>query len=76
VEEYLSLLNKIERRMMGFNKMLSYDGSLILANSVLTALPTYYLCIFKKPLVVIEQIDKYRKHLIWDRGDINRKGAA
>jgi hypothetical protein len=26
--------------------------------------------------MVIEQIDVYRKHCLWDRGDINRKGGC
>jgi hypothetical protein len=76
VEEYFPLLNKIGRKMMGFNKLLSYDGCLILVNSVLSALPTYYLCTFKLSPAIIEQIDKYRKHLLWDKGDINRRGGC
>jgi hypothetical protein len=47
-----------------------------LVNLVLYALTTFYLCSFKLPVAVIEQIDKYRKHFLWDRGDVNRKGGC
>jgi hypothetical protein len=76
VEDYLPLLNRIDSRMMGFNTMLSYDGRLILVNSVLSSLPTFYLSTFKIPAGVIDQIDCYRKHVLWDSGDINRKGGC
>jgi hypothetical protein len=47
-----------------------------LVNLVLYALTTFYLCSFKLPVAVIEQIDKYREHFLWDRGDVNRKGGC
>lgn len=61
---------------MGLNKLLSYAGRLILVNSVLSSLPTFYLCTLKLPVGVIQQIDCYRKHYLWDKGDINRKGGC
>lgn len=76
VEEYLPLVSKVERRMMGLYKLLRYSGRLLLVNSVLSSLPTYYLCTLKIPLGTIDQVDKYRKHLLWDRGDVNRKGGC
>jgi hypothetical protein len=76
VEEFFPLVNKIERRMMGMSKMLSYQGKLILINSVLSALPTFYMCALKIPISILEQVDKYRKHSLWNKGDVNRKGVA
>ena len=55
--------------------MLSYQGRLILFNSVFSALPTFYMCSLQIPPPLIEQIDKYRKHCLWSGGDINRKGS-
>lgn len=57
-------------------KMLSYQGRLVLVNSVFTALPTFYMCSLLIPPTVIDQIDKYRKHRLWSGGDINRKGTC
>jgi hypothetical protein len=70
---YSPLLNKIEKRLCGVNKFLSYNGRLILVNSVFSALPTFYMCSLKIPPQVIKQIDCYRKHCLWSKGDINRK---
>lgn len=75
IQDFTSLTSRIERRLGGFNKMLSYHGKLVLVNSVLSALPTYYMCTLQPPPLV-EKIDRYRKHCIWSDGDINRKGTC
>jgi hypothetical protein len=76
IQEFTPLLSKIERRLCGINKFLSYDGRLILVNSMLTALPTFYMCSLKLPPQIVKQIDIYRKHCLWSKGDINRKGTC
>jgi hypothetical protein len=76
IQEYSPLLNKIKRRLSGVSNFLSYNGRLILVNSVFSALPTFYMCSLKLPLQVIKQIDVYRKHCLWSKGDINRKGSC
>jgi hypothetical protein len=48
---------------MGLNKLLSYYGRLTLVNSILSALPTFYMCSLKIPIRIIEYVDKYRKHV-------------
>jgi len=76
LQEFSPLLSRIEKRLTGVSKMLSYNGRLILVNSVLSALPTFYMCSLKIPPQVIKQIDIYRKHCLWSKGDINRKGSC
>jgi hypothetical protein len=76
VQDFLPLISRIERRLMGLNTFLSYAGRLVLMNSVLSSLPTFYLCTLKLPISVIEQIDKYMKHFLWDKGDINIRGGC
>jgi hypothetical protein len=44
-----------------------------MVNSVLSALPTFYMCTLKLPPSIVKQIDKYRKHCLWRGGDINAK---
>jgi hypothetical protein len=61
---------------MGLNKLLSYQGRLILVNSILSALATFYMCTFKMPMSILEQVDKYRKHYFWNRCDVNKKGGC
>jgi hypothetical protein len=62
VEDFLPFLNRIERRMLGLNRLLSYQGRLIIVNSILSALPTFYMCSLKMPTSILDQADKYRKH--------------
>jgi hypothetical protein len=64
LQEFSPLLTRIERRLFGISKFLSYHGRLILINSVLSALPTFYMCSLKLPPQVIQQIDIYRKHCL------------
>lgn len=56
--------------------MLSYQGRLVLVNSVFSALPTFYMCSLQIPPQVFDQIDKYRKHCLWSGGDIHKKGSC
>jgi hypothetical protein len=62
--------------MIGLTKLLSYHGRLILVDSILSALPTFDTCAFKMPISILEQVDKYRKHCLWNRGDVNKKGGC
>ena len=54
---------------------LSYQGRLVLVNSVFTAMPTFFMCSLILPPQVIKQSDRYRKHCLWSEGDINKKGS-
>jgi hypothetical protein len=54
VEEFLPLLQRIEGRMMGLSKLLIYQGRLTLVNSVLSELPTFYMCDLKIPVSIFE----------------------
>jgi hypothetical protein len=76
IQDFSPLLNRIERRMSGFSRLLSYDGRLILVTFVLSVLPTFYMCSLKIPPQVVRQIDIYRKHYLWSKGDINRKASC
>jgi hypothetical protein len=76
IQDFFPLLNKIEKRLCGVGKFLSYHGRLILINSVFTALPIFYMCCLKIPPQVIKQINVFRKHCLWSKGDINRRGSC
>lgn len=74
VRDYAPLLCRIERRLSASSLFLSYAGRLQLINSVISSLPTYYLCSLKLPVAVIEAIDKYRKDCLWRGCDFKKKG--
>jgi hypothetical protein len=63
----------VERRLASSSQFLSYAGRLQLINSVLSSLPTYYMCSLKLPVTVIEVIDKYRKNCLWRGKEFNQK---
>jgi len=48
VQDFCPLLNRIERRLSGFNRLLSYDGRLILVNAAL--LYPHSICAASKSL--------------------------
>jgi hypothetical protein len=74
VKDYAPLICRVERRLSASAQFLSYAGRLQLVNSVLSSLPTYYMCSLKLPVAVVEAIDKYRKDCLWRGSDFRRKG--
>ena len=81
------LLSRIERRLSGMiSKFLAYNGRFTLVNSDFSALPTlvnsdfsalptFYMCSLKIPCQVIKQIDVFKKHCLWSKDYINRRGS-
>lgn len=74
VKDYAPLICRIERRLSASSQFLSYAGRLQLVNSVISSLPTYYMCSLKLPVTVIEIIDKHRKSCLWRGDDFRKKG--
>jgi hypothetical protein len=64
VKDYAPLICRVERRLSASAQFLSYAGRLQLVNSVLSSLPTYYMCSLKLSVAVIEAINKYRKNCL------------
>jgi hypothetical protein len=60
IQELMSLLTRIEKRLMGITPRASYAGRLTLCNSVLSSLPAYTMCMVQLPIEIIEQINNYR----------------
>jgi hypothetical protein len=73
VQEFLPLVKKCERKILVTSNLLSQAGKLILVNSVKLSFPTFMMCSMKIPIIVIEQINKYRRHCLWRGSDINSK---
>jgi hypothetical protein len=74
VKDYAPLICQIERRLSASSLYLSHVGRLQLINSVISSLPTYFMCTLKLPLTVIDIIDKHRKNCLWRGRDIRNKG--
>jgi hypothetical protein len=73
VRDFAPLICRVERRLAASSQFLSYAGRLQLINSVLSSLPTYYMCSLKLPVTVIDVIDKYRKNCLWRGKEFNQK---
>lgn len=52
--------------------MLSLGGRLTLLNSVLSAIPIFWMSIYKLPSWVVKSIDKIRRDFLWSGSDIQQ----
>lgn len=75
VKDYAPLICRIERRLSASSQFLSYAGRLQLVNSVISSLPTYYMCSLKLLVTVIDIIDKHRKNCLWRGSDFRKRGT-
>jgi hypothetical protein len=73
IQECLPLLHRVERRLLSKAMFLTQGGKLLMVNSILSSLPTFYMCSIKVPVDILNQIDKYRRHCLWHGGDVNDK---
>jgi hypothetical protein len=74
VQEFVPLLSRVEKRLVGITPFTSYAGRLTSNNAVLSALPTYFMCVVQLPVEIIDQINKYRRHCLWRGSDVHKKG--
>lgn len=70
VVDFSPLTDRIERRLVATSSFLSYGDRLTLVNSVLSAMPIYYMCSLQLPVAVIENIDRARRHFLWRGKDL------
>jgi hypothetical protein len=73
IHDCLPMALRIEKRLISTSLWLTQGGKLQLVNSVMSSLPTFYMCTIKLPISIIKQIDKYRRHCLWRGGDLNAK---
>jgi hypothetical protein len=71
VQDCLPMVERIERRLVRTTIWLTQGGKLYLVNSMLSSLPTFFMCSIKLPVEIKNQIDKYRRHYLWRGGDLN-----
>jgi hypothetical protein len=69
IKDFSPLTDRVERRLSVVSSFLSYGDRLVLVNSVLSSLPTYFMLSLKLPPGIIEVIDRARRHCLWKRKD-------
>jgi hypothetical protein len=71
------LVQKIGNRMPGWKKnLISRSGRETLVKSILSAMPTFFMSIFKLPRWAIIKIDKFRRGFFWKGHDWNIRGCG
>ena len=70
---YLPLVDRIERAMSANFMMMVYSGRITVINSLLTSIATYTMCAIKLPPKILENIDKIRRHCLWNKKTEDRE---
>jgi hypothetical protein len=72
-EFFMPLILSAQRRLSSCSMYLNYGDKLRLVNSVLSSLPTFYLCTLRVYKWVLLEFDKYRRHCLWRSKDLEDK---
>ncbi|XP_039126955.1 uncharacterized protein LOC120263117 [Dioscorea cayenensis subsp. rotundata] len=71
-QDWEELIVKIRRRLSTWKvQFLSLGGRLTLVNSVLSAIPTYWMSLFHLPCWVVKKINRIRRDFLWSGPDID-----
>lgn len=75
-QNWEGIIRKVRRRLVAWKmKHISLGGCLTLVNSVLSAIPTFWISIFRLPCWVIKNIDRIRRDFLWSGPDIDHPGC-
>jgi hypothetical protein len=75
IEDFTSMMDRVERRLSACSTWLSYSGRLDMINSTITPITTYAMCTVKLPIGVIENIDRARKQCLWRGNSAKKRGG-
>jgi hypothetical protein len=75
VQDCWPLVQRIEVRLTNTSIWLTQGGKLEVVNSILSSMPTFYMCAVKVLKEIWKQVDKYRRHCLWKGGDMQNKKA-
>jgi hypothetical protein len=73
IQEFLPLVHRAEKWLVSTAIFLTQGGKLLIVNSVLSSLPTFFMSSVKVPIEILNQIDHYRRHCLCRAGDLNAK---
>jgi hypothetical protein len=76
VDDMLPLVQRIERRLVSTSNFLNQAGRLEMVNSVVSALPTFFMSVIKLRRTIVKMIEKYRKHCFYRGSDMNEKNFS
>ena len=73
VADFWPIVSRCECWLISTASFLSEACCLEITNAVLTALPTFAMSTFLLPKTIIKQVDKFRKHCLWQGSDVNNR---
>lgn len=73
IEDFVPLMQKVEKRLQCTSMFLSQGGKLEMVNSVFSSSAVFHAGTLKLHKGVINQLDKYWKHCLWRGGDLGSK---
>ncbi|KAJ4777641.1 RNA-directed DNA polymerase (reverse transcriptase)-related family protein [Rhynchospora pubera] len=69
------LIDRISKKLVCWqNSFLSRAGRLVIASSVLSSMPTFFMSSFLLPAWVIKQVDKLRRNFLWSKSCEGKQG--
>ncbi|KAJ1695315.1 hypothetical protein LUZ63_012013 [Rhynchospora breviuscula] len=72
---FQKLIDKIKGKLAGWKTpLMTRAGRAVLASSVLSSIPVYFMSVFQLPSWVIRDIDKVRRNFIWKRNGVSGTG--
>jgi hypothetical protein len=60
-------VDRVESRLVNTSIFLTQGGNQQMVDSILSSLPTFYMCSIKIPLNILKHIDRYQRHGLWRR---------
>ena len=76
VADWQPVVGKVEQRLEGWKaKILSKGGRLVLLRSVLSAIPTFYLSVFRIPASIEQRLSGIMRKFFW-KGSTEGRGLA
>ena len=67
------IIDRIYRILSVCSQYLSYDGRLLMVNAVLSSLSTFIMSFLLLYKGIIEQMEKYIRHIFWSGKDLEKK---
>lgn len=75
VLELAPLADTVEQMLNAFSRILNYGGRLTFVNSVLSALPTFFMCMLKLNKTIIKIVDHARCHYLCSKKDSDKHNS-
>lgn len=71
--DFIPIIDKMNARLSGWaSKFLTMAGRVVLINSVLTALPVYFMSVCKIPVWALNEMDTIRRNFLWNGSQSNQ----